>query len=177
MTGRVGRLEAGDVEHAHIHGGEGDIAGLAVGQPINVYGDIQRPARGGGFGGVDGDGELFVARGDLGVAEAERAGRVLARADVHRADHLRGDVSACAPVFGDRKGDGVLALGDLDGLAFDNVVGHHGDERGAGVARHDAQLGGVAGGVFGLVQRQLQRVGRVAGVGGGVPAGVEIGGG
>ncbi len=54
------------------------------------------------------------------------------------------------------------------------MVGQHGDQRAAGIARHHAQGRGIARLVGFGVQRHFQHVGRGRGIGRDIPAGVEI---
>ena len=175
MALRIGRLEAGEVEDSDIDGGERDIGGLARDGALDVDADGQRLARVGFGRRLDRDVERAVARGDGGMGEAERAGRIAAGGSIHRAQDRGGDIGTGGPVIGHGKGDEVLALGDRHGPERDHPVREDRDERDAGGAGHEAQRGGIARGIGGRVERQVEQVGRGGGIGGDVPAGREVG--
>ena len=173
MRGWVRAVEPGEVQDAHIHGGERHVT-LRVTQPLNRHGNINRPTRIGHLRCIDRNSQLTRAGVDLGIGQPQGPRRIATSAFIHRADHLSGHVSARAPFFRHGHGDQVVPCGNLNRLHVHDAVRHHGDQRGPRIARHNAQLRRVTGAIIRTVERQVQCVGRAGGIAGRVPSCVEF---
>ena len=173
MAGRIGAFEAGHVENAEIHCGDGGIGLLARLHIGNPQRHIERPARADFSGEGKARREPVIAGIDSGVGKAEGAGRIVFRGNIHRANDRGRHVGAGAPFIGNRQLDDVFPGGDINRLHVDQPVGHHRDQGLARRARHEAQARRIAGAVGGAVERNLQHIGRGGGIGGGIPAGSE----
>ena len=174
MLGRIRRLVAGEVEDADVDRRHGDERLVAGGEAGERQRHGQRTARAHFRRGVEGDGERALLATDAEPGKAEGAGRHAAGGDVHRPVKSGRDVGAGRPVVADGERHGEAFGGHLDGLHLDEAVADHRDQRDAGELRGEAQVGGVAGGVAGLVERELQEVRRLGGGADGRPAGGEV---
>ena len=157
---RIGGVIGGQVQDAHIDGGNGDIGDIARRHAIDLDRDIQRAAWGRFRSHLDRGLQGARAGVDPGIGEAQRARRIAPRRHVHGPDHRGGDIGPGPPFIGHRHRDQVFARRHLDRLHRDHPVRQDRDHRGARRTGDDAQHCRVTGFVTGLVQRQLQRVGR-----------------
>ena len=171
---RSRRLEIGEVEDADIDGGNRDIGPGARLEIADRDRNRHRLARAHLVDDAERDGEVMVARIDLGPGQAEGArGHALGR-DVHRAEQGRRDVGAGSPLVGDLEVDASAFLRHFDRLRGDQPVVEHRDHRDAGEARIEAELGRVADVVGRLVEGDVEDVRGLRRGRGDVPSGVEL---
>ncbi len=174
MRRRVGCLEPREVQDAQIDRRQRHPHRIARRRAIDLQAHALGRAGLDHFGRVERDGKLPVAGAHRRIGQTQRPRRVLACRHVHGPDHAGRDIGTRTPGLGHIDRDQVLALGHLDDLPGDDLGRQHRDQRRARIARHDAQPRRVARRITRLIERELQRVGRVGTVGGREPARVEI---
>ena len=174
MALRIGGLEPGQVQDAHIHCRDGDIGCLARCHPIHLDCNIQRTARGRFCGHLHRRGQCPRTRIDAGMGQPQGPCRVAARRHVHRPQDRGGHIDPRAPFIGHWQGDQVFAFLHLHGLHGDQPVRQHRHQGGPRRPRHDPQRRCIPRLVGRFVQRQFQCVGRRRGVRRRIPARIEL---
>ena len=109
---------------------------------------------------------------DAEPGKAERPAGQPLRGGIERTMHQRHHIGAGPPIRLDRQVDIVVADLGVEGPDVIDAVAHDRDRRGAGEFRVEMQLRRVARAVIMLVERHLERLGRVGG-GAAAPAGIE----
>jgi hypothetical protein len=157
IVGR-GRLVVRQVENADIDGGN-DEAGLFAGEALDPDRHPQGRAGPRQRGQIEIDRECLSLAVDGEPLHADgAAGHALGR-DVERAQQGGQRIAAIAPVASDRDADLVGSRLHLLADGGDETVGDDVEHQLAGGPRGDRDHHGVAGAVFGLVERGFQEIG------------------
>ena len=172
VTLRGGRLEAREVQNAHIDGGDREACRFASFKAFDLHRHDECACRFDLCGRIQRELERFALGIEGEPAHADGTAWHALRTFVHGAIEHGRDISARHPLRIDRQRDLGATSGDVRILHGEQAARQHGEAHLAGSARVDAHAGGVASLIGRLVEYDIEHLGAL-GILARVPADIE----